>query len=115
MSRLSIFIILFVTSSAWGNSSHNPEEFIARVSGTPDAGKQIYGQFCVSCHAKDPMISLGAPRFRDKADWQARNKKGIDAMLANIANGFNAMPARGGCFECSDDDLKAAIKYMQTS
>nr|MCS5577811.1 c-type cytochrome [Alteromonas macleodii] len=27
-------------------------------------------------------------------------------------NGINAMPPRGTCGNCSDDEIKAAIEYM---
>jgi cytochrome c5 len=26
--------------------------------------------------------------------------------------GFNAMPAKGGCAACSDDEIKNAVAYM---
>ena len=38
--------------------------------------------------------------------------QGMDALLQSAINGKNAMPPRGTCGTCSDDDLKAAIEYM---
>lgn len=74
------------------------------------SGQAIYDQYCVICH-RDGLA--GAPKFQDKSDWQARlaNKK-IDELLASVKTGLNAMPAKGTCMDCSDDDLKSAIEYM---
>lgn len=91
---------------------HHPEQFIKKLQGDKQAGKKIYRQFCQLCHAINPQIDVGAPRIGVSEDWQHRMKQGLNTMLRNIDNGMNAMPARGGCFECSDEQLKAAIKYM---
>jgi len=93
-------------------NSHNPQEFIESLKNDPEAGKKINQQFCSTCHAKEPSIDLGAPRFRVKKDWETRMKKGLDAMLTVTTVGINQMPPRGGCFECSDEQLKSAILYM---
>jgi len=36
----------------------------------------------------------------------------MDTLLKMTIQGVGAMPARGGCFECSDGQLKEAIIYM---
>lgn len=95
------------------SAEHHPEEFLASVQGSSDEGEQIYTHFCASCHAKDPMIAIGAPCVGVKADWESyTQKQTIDQMLKTIDAGIGAMPPRGGCFECSDEDLKAAIIFM---
>jgi cytochrome c5 len=33
-------------------------------------------------------------------------------LVASSIKGLNAMPAKGTCFKCMDEDLKAAISYM---
>ncbi|MGB5729137.1 MAG: c-type cytochrome [Thiogranum sp.] len=33
-------------------------------------------------------------------------------MLATAVSGLNAMPPKGTCADCSDEELKAAIEYM---
>ena len=91
---------------------HHPEQFIQSIQGDKDAGKQVYAKFCANCHAKQPLISLGAPRIGVKADWESRMQRSIPQMFAKIDPGLGAMPPRGGCFECSDAELKAAIIYM---
>ena len=51
-----------------------------------------------------------SPQVRATAD--DRLAKGMDATLQNAINGINAMPPKGTCANCSDDELMAAIKYM---
>jgi cytochrome c5 len=104
-------LVCFFSSSLMAES-HHPEEFIRSLQNDPEAGKKIYQQFCSTCHAKDPQIELGAPKIGVKKDWNARIKKGIDELLIVTKAGLNQMPPRGGCFECSDEQLKSAIAYM---
>jgi cytochrome c5 len=73
------------------------------------AGEGIYSRACVACHATGVA---GAPKLGDQAAWGPRVAQGMDAMLATAVNGRGAMPPRGTCMDCSDDDLKAAIAYM---
>ena len=39
-------------------------------------------------------------------------EKGMDAVMANVITGINAMPPKGLCMSCSDDDLMALVNYM---
>lgn len=107
---LGIFLLNVLPAFA---AEHHPEEFLASVEGTPHAGEKIYDHFCSSCHARKPLIPLGAPRIGVKSDWTPYTKsQSIDTMVKVIDSGVGAMPPRGGCFECTDQDLKAAIEYM---
>lgn len=38
--------------------------------------------------------------------------KGMDAVMENVINGVNAMPARGICMSCSDEQLRQVVDYM---
>ena len=79
------------------------------VSSGPRSGEEIYTASCAGCHA---IGVAGAPKKGDSAAWDQRLAKGFDATLANAINGLNAMPAKGLCMDCSDDELTAAIKFM---
>lgn len=75
-----------------------------------DTGQAIYEQHCVVCHGSGVA---GAPKFRDAADWSHRlAKQTLASLTATALKGLNAMPAKGTCQECRDEDLKAAIQYM---
>jgi cytochrome c5 len=75
----------------------------------PKAGEERYNSTCAVCHATGVA---GAPKFRDAADWKSRTGAGLDGMLAIAIKGKGSMPPRGTCMQCSDEELKAAIKHM---
>lgn len=68
-----------------------------------------YNQSCMACHTTG---AAGAPKIGDAAAWETRLEKGMDAVMNNVLNGINAMPARGLCMSCSDDQLAALVDYM---
>lgn len=73
-------------------------------------GQAIYEKYCSVCH-RDGLA--GAPKFRDTTDWQPRlDKKTFDELVSSATKGINAMPIKGTCTECSEEELKNAIKYM---
>ena len=71
----------------------------------------VIGKHCNACHGTG---LLGSPKIGDAADWGKRAKEqgGIDGLLAKAITGINAMPPKGTCADCSDDELKGAIKKM---
>jgi cytochrome c5 len=36
----------------------------------------------------------------------------METLLTHAINGFNAMPPRGTCAACSDEEIQAAIDHM---
>ena len=82
----------------------------AAGGGGAKSGEEVYNSACVACHGAGV---LGAPKLHVAADWQPRiDERGMDGILDHAINGFNAMPPRGTCGNCSDDEIKAAIEYM---
>ncbi|WP_419812261.1 c-type cytochrome [Bacterioplanoides sp.] len=75
----------------------------------PRSGEEVYNTACGACHGAG---ILGAPKNGDKAAWDDRLSKGMDQTLANAINGINAMPPKGNCATCSDDEILGAIKFM---
>ena len=75
----------------------------------PLSGAEVYDTYCATCHA---MGIGGAPTFADNAAWAPRISKGMDTLMASTLNGINAMPAKGLCMSCSDDELSDAVIYM---
>lgn len=86
---------------------------LAALSSTLFAADQAvidrYNKSCGICHGTGVA---NAPKFGDAAAWQPRLAKGMDALLASVKNGLNAMPPKGMCMDCSDADYKALIDYM---
>ena len=75
----------------------------------PRTGDAVYTASCAGCHATGVA---GAPKKGDVAAWDKRLAKGFAETLEVAKNGLNAMPAKGLCMDCSDDELSAAIKFM---
>ncbi|WP_249344364.1 cytochrome c5 family protein [Marinomonas sp. CT5] len=73
------------------------------------SGESLFNSFCIACHMNGVA---GAPKFGNKADWQPRIEKGIDTLLNHATTGFKAMPPKGLCANCTEDELRSAIQYM---
>ena len=74
-----------------------------------DIGQQHYEQVCHICHG---AVLAGAPKFGDKADWAPRIADGMATMVKRAIEGYKAMPPKGTCTNCSDDDIKKTVEYM---
>ena len=71
-----------------------------------------YNRSCIACHASG---AAKAPRAFNETEWKPRLAKGMDQLLLNIKHGINAMPPKGMCMDCTDDDYKALIAYMSSA
>nr|WP_284060478.1 c-type cytochrome [Pseudomonas sp. NW5] len=83
----------------------------AAAGGAARSADDVIAKHCNACHG---VGVLGAPKVGDTAAWQARAdaKGGVEGILKTAIAGINAMPAKGTCNDCSDDELLAAIKKM---
>lgn len=79
----------------------------AAAQAGPDLEK--YNKSCAICHNQGVA---GAPKTGDAAAWDSRTAKGMDALMASVKNGLNAMPPMGMCFDCTDEEYVALIEYM---
>ena len=82
---------------------------VATSSGAARSGDVVYNQFCFACHAAGVG---GAPKLHNVAEWAPRLAKGDDAVWASVMKGLNAMPPKGTCMNCSDEELHATIAFM---
>lgn len=74
-----------------------------------DAGKKIYEQYCVGCHATG---AGGAPKFGDGTAWAPLVKQGMDTLYQNAIHGIDGMPPKGTCATCSEQDIKNTVQYI---
>ena len=83
----------------------------AAAGGGARSADDIVAKNCNACHGSGV---LGAPKIGDAAAWKARagERGGLDALLKSAIAGRNAMPPKGTCADCSDDELKGAIQKM---
>jgi cytochrome c5 len=75
----------------------------------PRTGEQVYSTFCVACHATGVS---GAPIKGNAALWAPRLAQGKDVLKNHALNGFNAMPMKGTCMDCTEDEIVAAIEHL---
>jgi cytochrome c5 len=77
-----------------------------------DPGQKLFAAVCSACHGAG---IAGAPKFGDKAAWAPHIAKGLDTLydhaIHGIQEGAAVMPPKGGS-NASDDDVKAAVRYM---
>jgi cytochrome c5 len=73
------------------------------------SGEDVYKAVCAMCHA---TCLLNAPKFGDKAQWEARIKQGYETLVTHANKGIRSMPAKGGNPSLSDDEVASAVKYM---
>lgn len=76
----------------------------------PDMDK--YNRSCAVCHATG---AANAPKAGDATAWAPRLEKGMEALLQSVSNGLNAMPPKGMCFDCTEEDYQALIEYMSAA
>lgn len=82
---------------------------VASAGGAAKSGEEIFNSTCTGCHSTG---AAGAPKVGDKAAWAPRLAAGIDTVYGHAINGFNAMPPKGMCATCSDDEIKATVDFM---
>ena len=102
--------MLLLAGCGAGAESDSGVDVVGADAGSAHPGQEVYEQFCYSCHT--PGLS-GAPQLGDVEAWGPRIAKGRDLLIAATINGIApAMPQRGLCLSCSDEELAAAVDYM---
>ncbi|RLA52781.1 MAG: cytochrome c5 family protein [Gammaproteobacteria bacterium] len=93
-----------------GDSSCGGGAVAAAGSGSR-SGEDVYNAACMACHSTG---AAGAPKLGDVAGWADRIAKGNDALYSSGINGIEGtgMMAKGGCMNCSDEEVTAAVDYM---
>lgn len=80
----------------------------AQSEAHPGAG--TYKMFCIACHK---LGISGAPQIGNEEAWKERASTGMERLLARTIEGIPpAMPSKGGCLQCSEEQLRDAIDYM---
>lgn len=77
----------------------------------PRSGEDVYNAACMACHSTGVA---GAPKVGDAASWAERIPKGMDVLYDSGVNGLagTGMIAKGGCMNCSDEEVRAAVDFM---
>ncbi len=83
-----------------------PAQAVA-FDGSLDA-EMIYNSVCAACHGTGVA---GAPK-PGSPEMAQRVEKGADTLMQTVLNGLNAMPARGGRADLSDEQLQVVVEFM---
>jgi len=75
-------------------------------------GEAVYNLGCAACHTAG---LAGAPMLANQAQWKGRLEKGLETLTNNAYNGYNAMPAKGLCMDCSLEEIERSVQYMLDS
>ncbi len=111
---MKIFLLLFSVLSLI---------LISITNVSAKTGRQVYKQHCEACHSFGP-----GPIKGKKASWIKAIKATPTTISADLSERNNlinsltkvsikgvptkGMPAKGGCTECTEAELQAAIDYM---
>lgn len=82
---------------------------VAAAASADEPPMAKYNKSCAVCHAAGVA---GAPKTGDSEAWEPRMAKGMDTLVASVKNGLNAMPPKGMCFDCNDEEYRELIIYM---
>ena len=72
-------------------------------------GEAVYNLGCAACHTAG---LAGAPMLANQAQWEGRLEKGLETLTNNAYNGYNAMPAKGLCMDCTREEIEQSVQYM---
>lgn len=79
-------------------------------SGEKVAAAEIYDRYCVACHEQG---MAGAPKLSNTAEWEKRiDERGVEGLVSNSWGGYRAMPAKGTCSDCSQEEIRATVEWM---
>lgn len=85
--------------------------YITSLHAYLDEGKKVYQQSCAGCHETG---TANAPLRSDTKHWQKRMQEAHNqSVLANsVIQGMGAMPPKGGCANCTEDEIRTSVAYM---
>lgn len=96
-----------VGTTGYEQERYNPPPV---YNGPVRTGQQVYDYACKTCHDR---TTQGAPLPNDDVEWGMRAIKGMEVLMKHVKEGYRElMPEKGGCRNCSDEELRAGILYM---
>jgi cytochrome c5 len=99
----------YLVGQASGGAGKSTKSAKELPKATLALGKEVYDKVCGVCHDAG---KLGSPKLGDQRAWSPLIAKNFDVLVTHSIKGYRGMPARGACYDCSDIDIIAAVKYM---
>jgi len=77
----------------------------------PAEPAEVFALTCAHCHTSGlPSV----PRAGVPEDWNARDTKDFDVLVARAISGHRHMPPLGSCSWCSEAQIRGVIALMVT-
>lgn len=95
-----VLLLLFAVTGLFGCDQTPP---------VPKHTVAQYDQYCSACHETG---AANAPKRGEVETWKKRLRRGDAELLTSIKEGPVAMPPKGGCMSCSDEELLLLVKYL---
>ncbi|QUW66238.1 cytochrome c5 family protein [Pseudomonas synxantha] len=93
--KKALMILTCLTTANFDQAAQDPEA--------------VFNRACQICHKGQlPM----APKNGDHEAWKPRLAQRNEMLVKHLTEGFNAMPPRGLCRDCTAEDYTAVIEYM---
>ena len=85
--------------------------FVACSQEDPDLalGETTFNNVCKVCHMQ---AINGAPILGNEKMWAPRKGQGLDVLVEHATNGYGLMPPKGGREDLTEEEIRAAIKFM---
>ena len=111
---LSFILILSCSKNNQENTKKNFSFINNNYSADLKNGRKVFNKACITCHLYG---SGGSIMLNDSLSWsRVISKKNKIEIYSNVYNGYmgerGPMPYKGGCIDCSDEDLLDAIEYI---
>ena len=79
-----------------------------------DAGEQVFNANCAACHAGGQNVIMPDKTLeKDALEQYLAGGRNAKAIIAQVTNGKNAMPAFGG--RLADDEIENVAAYVLAS
>ncbi|MEE3320293.1 MAG: c-type cytochrome [Pseudomonadota bacterium] len=111
MRMLAVTAALFLAACSDSDPAGNAPTASAEPA-EQRSGALLYRQYCATCHASG---AAGAPQVgkENRLYWSHEvEEEGFETLVQEAIHGINAMPPRGNCYDCSDQEIRNAVIYM---
>jgi len=119
MKNLCYYLLLFIVFCFYGCGKkqvvniYESEEYKTLTQKDINSGEAIWAIACFRCHMYG---TNGAVLLDEKAYWDEAASQGIDKLFESVWEGKQgengAMPAKGFCNLCSEDEIRKSVFYI---
>ena len=119
MKNLCYHLLFFIVFCFYGCEKkqvvniYESEEYKTLTQKDINSGETIWAIACFRCHMYG---TNGAVLLDEKAYWDEAASQGIDKLFESVWEGKQgengAMPAKGFCNLCSEDEIRKSVFYI---